>query len=114
MDESLILRKASELGFMIHETRVYREYDRLSSEIEKDPDLRMLLEDYGRLAMEISTRERSGAMVEDFEKDELRELVERIHDEEKLVEFLRARDLYIALLDRIRVSLTGGEDDATG
>ncbi len=112
MDESLILRKASELGFMIHETRVYREYSRLSAEIEKDPDLRMLLEDYSRLAMEISTRERSGVMVEDFEKDELRELVEKIHDEEKLVEFLRARDLYIALLDRIRVSLTGGDDTA--
>ena len=111
MDESLILRKASELGFMIHETRVYREFERLSLEIEKEPDARMLLEDYSRLAAEISTREKSGAMVEDFEKDELRDLVERIHDEEKLLEYLRARDSYIALLDRIRISLTGKEED---
>ena len=109
MDEKEILRKASELGFMIHDTHVYREYERLSSEVNRNPDTRLLLEDYSKLAADISSRESSGQPVDDYEKDELRDLVEQIRQEDVLVEFIQARDRYIALLEEIHSSLTAKE-----
>ncbi len=109
MDEKEILRKASELGFMIHGTLVYREYERLSGEVNRNPDARLLLEDYSRIAADISSRESSGQQVDDYEKDELRELVEQIKEEELLVEFIQARDRYISLLESIQSSLIAKE-----
>ena len=105
MDVTPILQKAAEVGRMIRRTTIYTGYVRLRDEVNGDPRAKSLMDEYTRMAGEIAMRERSGDFVEDFEKDELRELVERIGEDELLVDYIHARDMYIMLLENVRNSL---------
>ncbi|MCP4134438.1 MAG: hypothetical protein GY754_25925 [bacterium] len=105
-----ILEKANELGLLIRETEACRDFEELSAELENDTESKSLLDEYTTIAESIHQRETQGGIVENFEKERVRELSGIIRENKLLTSFLEARGRYIDLLSNIQKSMgiTGG------
>ena len=106
-----ILRVANELGQMIQETEVFRDFQKYSAELEENESSRGLLERYSAAAEEIHDREQRGDIVEVWEKEKLRELSEEVTADEFLMAYVKVREEYLGLLMTIQRAI--GEGDAS-
>ena len=112
MDDSIrhILEIANELGHMIKETDIYRNFELASEKLELQPNLLKLLEEYEVCMQIIHERQSSGDVVEKFELDNLRELTKDVSENDLLMEFIKAKDEYVKLLTMIQEAVTESED----
>lgn len=102
-----ILKKANELGLMIKHTKVCRDFERLTAEVEQDGDASALLKKYNEIAETIQKKHESGGTVEKYEQEMFKALTEVVKGNRLLIEYLKARELYIELLMKIHNSISG-------
>ena len=102
-----ILKKANELGLLIKQTRACRDFENLSAEIEKDDDASSLLKKYNEIAETIQKKHEAGDTVEKYEQEMFKALTETVTGNVLLLEYLKARDIYIDLLMKIHESISG-------
>ena len=103
MDE--IRKTAKELGMMIRNTKVYRDYDKYMRELENNPELSGLLSDYEVRAGMLSMRQKSGETLAPFEIEEIREITRRINEEDQIMQYLNAREQYLGLIMKVQEEL---------
>lgn len=102
-----ILRKANELGILIKQTKACKDFEKLSSEIEKDEDASSLLKKYNEIAETIQKKHEAGDTVEKYEQEMFKALTETVTGNTLILEYLKARDIYIDLLMKIHNSISG-------
>ena len=103
MDE--IRKTAKELGMMIRNTTVFRDYDKYRRELENNPELSGLLSDYEVRAGILSMRQKSGETLAPFEIEEIREITQRINEEDQIMQYLNAREQYLGLIMKVQEEL---------
>jgi len=100
-----IRKTAKELGMMIRNTKVYRDYDKYMRELENNPELSGLLSDYEVRAGMLSMRQKSGETLAPFEIEEIREITRRINEEDQIMQYLNAREQYLGLIMKVQEEL---------
>jgi len=100
-----IIEKANELGLLIRKTNVFENFEHLSKKLDSDLISKSLLDEYTKYAEILHHRETSGDIIEDYEKEKLKNLSIQIKDNDFLLEFVTARDKYIDLLVSIQESI---------
>ena len=100
-----IIRKANELGLMIKQTEACRDFEMLSARIDRDEDASTLLKKYNEIAETIQKKHESGGIVEKYEQEMFRALTETVKENSLIVDYLRAREIYIELLLKIHDSI---------
>ena len=105
MEEILI--KANELGLLIKQTKACRDFEKLTAEIEKDDDASSLLKKYNEIAETIQKKHEAGETVEKYEQELFKALTSTVTGNSLIVEYLKARDIYIELLMKIHNSISG-------
>ena len=93
-----ILIKANELGLLIKQTEACRDFEELSAEIEKDDDASSLLKKYNEIA---------GDTIEKYEQEMFKALTATVTENKLIMEYLKARDVYVDLLMKIHNSISG-------
>jgi len=102
-----ILIKANELGLLIKQTEACRNFEELSEEIEKDDDASSLLKKYNEIAETIQKKHEAGDTIEKYEQEMFKALTSAVTGNSLIVEYLKARDIYINLLMKIHNSISG-------
>jgi len=102
-----ILIKANELGLLIKKTDACRNFEKLSAEIEQDDDASSLLQKYNEIAETIQKKQESGDTVEKYEQEMFKALTDTVTGNNLILEYLKARDIYIDLLMKIHNSISG-------
>lgn len=102
-----ILIKANELGLLIKKTKACRDFEKLSAETEKDDDASSLLKKYNEIAETIQKKHEAGDTVEKYEQEMFKALTSAVTENSLIVEYLKARDVYINLLMKIHNSISG-------
>jgi cell fate (sporulation/competence/biofilm development) regulator YlbF (YheA/YmcA/DUF963 family) len=101
-----ILKQAQELGRLIRDTGVYRNYIAMSESINADGDAVKLLEEYTNLSRSIKERQDMSDIIEKFEFENVESLAGMISENEIIMRFLEAQKEYLDLLTRIQDELS--------
>lgn len=102
-----ILKKANELGLLIKQTEACRDFEELSAEIEKDDDASSLLKKYNEIAGIIQNKNEAGDTIEKYEQEMFKALTATVTENKLILEYLKARDVYVDLLMKIHKSISG-------
>jgi len=104
-----ILKQAGELGRLIRETEIYRNYTSLSESLNADSDTAKLFDEYVILARAIKERQDRADIIEKYEFENLESLGRIVAGNEIIMLFLEAQKEYLDLLTRIQEELHQGE-----
>jgi cell fate (sporulation/competence/biofilm development) regulator YlbF (YheA/YmcA/DUF963 family) len=107
MDE--ILAKTEELGRLIKNTEIYRNFIHVSELLHSDSDAMKILDEYARFSKEIKERQDSGDIVEKFEIEHAKNLGDTISENEAIMKYLNAQKEYLGLLRKIQEELGDSE-----
>lgn len=97
-----ILSQAGELGRLIQNTEIYRNFILMSGLLHADEEAVKILKDYGRFTKEIQERQDRGGIVEKFEIEYARSLADLVSEHEVIMKYLDAQKEYLELLYRIQ------------
>ncbi len=104
-----ILKKANELGMILKKSGIYSNYEKLSAELEADPDSKTLLEEYLNLFEEMHKKEAGGGIIEVEEKEKLAEIQKRVSENRLIIEYIDAKNSYVNILMEIQKLVSGGD-----
>lgn len=104
-----ILARAEDLGRLIRNTEIYRNYIRLSELLQSDGDAIKLLDEYTRFSKEIKERQDLGDIVEKFEIENAKNLAAMVSENDAIMKYLAAQKEYLGLLYRIQEELGNNE-----
>ncbi len=100
-----ILKKSEELGKLIQDSDVFIKFTELDERVNGDSQALALLEKYNDIARVILEKQKSGDIIESYEKEDFRAMTRSVNDHALLREYLNSRDAYIDLLMKIHDSL---------
>ena len=100
-----ILSQAEELGRLIQDTEIYRNYIAMSESLNADGDAARLLEEYTNLCRSIKERQEMSDIIEKFEFENVESLAGLVSENEAIMGFLEAQNKYLDLLKRIQEEL---------
>lgn len=101
-----ILTKAEELGRLIRDTTIYRNYIAQSEQLNADGDAVKLFEEYMALSRSIKERQDMADIIERYEFDNLEHLAGLVSESDAIMNFLKAQQEYLELLTRIQKELS--------
>lgn len=104
-----ILKQAGELGRLIRDTEIYRNYNSLSESLNADSESAKLFDDYVILARAIKERQDRADIIEKYEFENLESLGRIVAGNETIMMFLEAQKEYLDLLTRIQEELHRGD-----
>lgn len=104
-ERELILGKAQDLGTMIQQTEDYRNFQQMEELFQSNTESRENLDQYNSLVQSIDTRQKKGELVEPWEFENLRQLADLVTSDPLAMDFIRARDGYMKLLESIQHEL---------
>ena len=114
-----IIEKARELGVMIQQDQRYIDYNNAKELNDKDEDLQQMIDNFNMLRMqlnsEMSRPEKSSENIAEYDRD-IKELYNRIMDNENMINFTKAQNAMNGLLAQINNIITysaNGEDPMT-
>ena len=114
-----IIEKARELGSMIQQDQRYIDYNAAKEKNDKDEELQKMIDEFNTLRMhlnsEMSRPEKSTENIVNYDRD-IKELYNRIMDNENMINFTKAQNAMNALLSQINIIITysaNGEDPMT-
>ncbi|MBP7736643.1 MAG: YlbF family regulator [Spirochaetes bacterium] len=112
MDDSTetILKQAVELGRLIRDTEIYRNYTSLSESLLADADSARLFDEYVNLVRTIKERQERADIIEKYEFENLESLGRIVSGNETIMMFLEAQKEYLDLLTRIQEELQNSDD----
>ncbi len=105
MDE--LLKAADELGREIKKSSTWKEYQRAAAEMNEEAEARNIFDEYIKAADEMRERERAGDIIESYEKEEFRELTEKVKNSASIIKYLRAEEQYAEMLNSVQRMLEG-------
>jgi cell fate (sporulation/competence/biofilm development) regulator YlbF (YheA/YmcA/DUF963 family) len=104
-----ILETAREIGLLIRETDIFKRYSRAGQDLNADKASSDILDRLYTLTSEIDARNKMGDIIEEFEKQELESLKDRVSGSPLILNFLKAEKEYADLLIRIQEELKSNE-----
>ncbi len=104
-----ILKQADELGRLIRDTEIYRNYQSLSESLNADGDSAKLFDEYVNLARTIKERQDRADIIEKYEFENLESLGRIVSGNETIMMFLEAQKQYLDLLTSIQEELHDGD-----
>ena len=105
-----ILKKAAELGNMIQATDIYQEFVAQKKQVQGDEDASKLWTSFYELSTSLAAKERQGADIEQWEKDSLQELSQKIADNDLMKHYIQAETKYQNLLLAVQQALHDGSN----
>ncbi len=104
-----ILSQAEELGRLIQNTEIYKNYIRMSELLHSDEEALKMLNDYTNCSREIKERQDRGDIVEKFEIEHVKSLAEMVSEHQAIMEYLNAQKDYLELLYSIQREISDAE-----
>ena len=109
MDE--ILKKANELGLMIKGTDVSMRFEELSKKLNSDVESKTLLEEYIKLMQNYQEKESQGKVIEVEEKNKLKEMSEKVSENDLLKEYIATQTYLINMMMQIQQAISEPKGD---
>jgi cell fate (sporulation/competence/biofilm development) regulator YlbF (YheA/YmcA/DUF963 family) len=97
-----ILAKAEELGRLIKNTGIYRNFQRSYGMLQKDPDATALFKEYLRVSGMMKERQDLGDTIEKYEVEQYKNLMDMITADDLIMDYLNAQQEYLDLLVEIQ------------
>ena len=104
-----IMAKADELGRLIRNTEIYKNFQRLSGLLRADPDAANFFDEYLRLSGSIKERQDRGDTIESYEMEHLKNMRDLISANELILRYTEARQDYLDLLVEIRNQISDSD-----
>ena len=104
-----ILAQAGELGRLIQNTEIYKNFIRMSELFHSDEEAVKILGDYTSFSKEIKERQDRGDIVEKFEIEHARNLADMVSEHEAVMKYLDAQKEYLELLYRIQGEISDAD-----
>ena len=101
-----ILQQAEELGRLIHDTGIYRNYIAMTESLNADVDAVRLLDEYTNLCRSIQERQAMSDIIEQYEFENAETLAGLVSENETIMEYLEAQKKYLELLTKIQEELS--------
>jgi cell fate (sporulation/competence/biofilm development) regulator YlbF (YheA/YmcA/DUF963 family) len=107
-----ILKKAEELGRLIRDTDIYRDFQRASESLHADADADKLFDDFIKISKYVSDRQEMGDIIEKFEIENIKSMSEMVSGNDMIVRYMKAQQEYLDLILMIQKELGGiGPDE---
>jgi cell fate (sporulation/competence/biofilm development) regulator YlbF (YheA/YmcA/DUF963 family) len=100
-----ILKKADELGILIRDSDVFKEFENLNTEVEKNSAASLLLKQYNEMAKDFQQKQECGFPIEKFEQERFKEISNAVKSNKILFKYIKARDKYLEFLTDIQKEL---------
>jgi cell fate (sporulation/competence/biofilm development) regulator YlbF (YheA/YmcA/DUF963 family) len=108
-----ILQKAEELGRLIRETDIYRDYQRASGLLNADDEAKKLFDDFIKVSKYIRDRQEMGDIIEKFEIENIKSMSAMVSENDVIRNYLDAQQEYLDLILNIQKELEDlGFDEA--
>ena len=104
-----ILAQAGELGRLIKNSEIYKNFIRMSEFLHADGEAVKILNDYASFSKEIKDRQDRGDIVEKFEIEHVRGLADIVSEHEVIMKYMKAQKEYLELLYRIQGEISDFE-----
>jgi cell fate (sporulation/competence/biofilm development) regulator YlbF (YheA/YmcA/DUF963 family) len=106
-----ILAKAQELGRLIKNTEIYRNFHRTHATLQKDTDAAALFKEYLRVSGMMKERQDTGDMIEKYEVEQYKILIDMVTANDLIMDYLNAQQKYLDLLVEIQNQIGDSEED---
>lgn len=106
-----ILKKANELGLMIKGTDVSIRFEELAKKLNDDKESKALLEEYIKLMQDYQEKEANGTAIEVEEKDKLKEMSEKVSENDLLKEYIATQTYLINMMMQIQQAISEPKGD---
>ena len=106
-----IIKKANELGLMIKGTDISMRFEELSKKLNSDTGSKTLLEDYIKLMQDYQEKESQGGSIEVEEKNKLKEMSEKVSENELLKEYIATQSYLINMMMQIQQAISEPKGD---
>jgi cell fate (sporulation/competence/biofilm development) regulator YlbF (YheA/YmcA/DUF963 family) len=100
-----ILQKAEELGRLIRETDIYRDYHRASELLNADEEAKKLFDDFIAISKYVRDRQEMGDIIEKFEMENIKSMSTMVSDNDVIQNYLDAQQEYLDLILMIQKEL---------
>jgi cell fate (sporulation/competence/biofilm development) regulator YlbF (YheA/YmcA/DUF963 family) len=101
-----ILKKANELGLMIKGTEIHNRFEEISNKIENDKEAKALLEEYVKITQEFQEKESTGSPIEVEEKKKIKELSEKVAQNQLIKEFIATQTYFYNMMIQIQNAIS--------
>ena len=96
-----ILKIANELGLLIKDTDIWKNFDEMSQILEKNPNSKNLMNEFNAIVEEHHRRTAAGDIIETYEEKNRLDIIEKVKSDEILTKYIAARENYINMLSQI-------------
>jgi cell fate (sporulation/competence/biofilm development) regulator YlbF (YheA/YmcA/DUF963 family) len=100
-----ILHKAEELGRLIRETDIYRDYQRESETLNSDAEAKKLFDDFMKISKYVSDRQEMGDIIEKFEIENIKSMSTLVSGNDVIMRYMKAQQEYLELILMIQKEL---------
>jgi len=100
-----ILNKANEIGLLIQETEVYKNFKMFSDKLDGDKESNSLYKNYIDMAENIYLREQRADVIENFEYEELKSLENQLKENELLLKYIDSKNKYVDFLIKVQKNI---------
>ena len=100
-----ILETARELGFLIRDTDIWKNFNEMSQIFEKNPESQNLMHEFNTIAEDHHRRRMAGDIIESYEEKDFFEIIEKVESDQVLKKYITAREDYIDLLTEVQDAL---------
>jgi cell fate (sporulation/competence/biofilm development) regulator YlbF (YheA/YmcA/DUF963 family) len=100
-----ILQKAEELGRLIRETDMYRDYRSSAEMLDADEESKKLFDDFIKISKYVRDRQEMGDIIEKFEIENIKSMSSLVSDNEVIMRYIKAQGEYLDLIVTIQKEL---------
>ena len=100
-----ILETATELGLLIKDTDVWKNFDEISQILEENSESKNLMNEFNAITEEHHRRRTAGDIIESYEEKNRLEIMEKVKSDPILTKYITAREDYINMLTEIQEAM---------
>jgi len=100
-----ILETATELGLLIKDTDVWKNFDEMSQILEENTESKNLMNEFNIITEEHHRRRTAGDIIESYEEKNRLEIMEKVKSDSILTKYITAREDYINMLTEIQEAM---------
>ena len=100
-----LLEKATKVGQLIKESDLSQIFEIKKKQLEKNSTSQSLYQSYVDMGTSLENRKRAGDQIYDYEYEEYRELVEVVSNDQLILDYFKAHEEYMKLLNNVQEKL---------
>ncbi len=100
-----LLEKATKFGQLIKESDLSQIFEIKKKQLEKNSTSQSLYQSYVDMGTSLENRKRAGDQIYDYEYEEYRELVEVVSNDQLILDYFKAHEEYMKLLNNVQEKL---------